>query len=140
VGTATTAVATGRAWLGPAGVTLAGVAASAYVALNDPFTKQLWAPCPLLEYTGLACPSCGGTRAAHLLTRGDVIGALDYNAVFVLALPVILLAFYRWWAGSLGLRVRTGWSTTTARTVVGVVLLWGVLRNLPFGPLAWLAP
>jgi hypothetical protein len=44
--------------------------------------------CPLANLTGWPCPSCGLTRAALALLRGDVAGAL---ALHPLAPPVLLL-------------------------------------------------
>ncbi len=48
--------------------------------------------CPLLKYTGVACPTCGGTRA------GLALGRLDLHAAFVenplVALMLILLGVW----------------------------------------------
>jgi hypothetical protein len=44
--------------------------------------------CPLANLTGWPCPSCGLTRAALALLRGDVAGAL---ALHPLAPPVLIL-------------------------------------------------
>jgi hypothetical protein len=48
--------------------------------------------CPLLRFTGVPCPSCGGTRAGLLLLAGDPVAAFRMNAgltVFALALGVL---------------------------------------------------
>ena len=36
--------------------------------------------CPLLRVTGVACPSCGGTRAGLFLLSGDPVAAVKANA------------------------------------------------------------
>ena len=78
---------------------------------------KLW-PCPLRAVTGLDCPFCGATRATFRLLRGDVVGALDLNALWVLALPVVIVL--------LALR------RPLPLPVVAVVLVgFGVLRNVP---------
>ena len=45
--------------------------------------------CPLLRVTGVACPSCGGTRAGLFLLSGDPVAAIKANAGVTLFLLVI---------------------------------------------------
>lgn len=92
--------------------------------------------CPLHAATGLWCPLCGATRASHALLHGQWTTALHDNLLFVLLLPLLLAAWWRW----------AGPTTDRARLLprpafAGLVLLaalFGVLRNLPIG--SWLAP
>lgn len=95
-------------------------------------------PCPIRFVTGLDCPFCGGSRMLAALMAGDVPAALGYNAVALLLLPVVcavLVAAARqelgrargWWPGG-----RSGRALGFA--LLAVVLAWGVVRNLPFGP------
>lgn len=118
------------------------LAGCAYLAFFDPSTSSaIYPQCPFKAVTGFDCPGCGTTRAMHSLLTGDVGRALDHNALFVLALPVLL-----WWAirGAVrstgrkppgpGLRWRP-WMTWTLVSLVGV--FW-VVRNLPWGPFDWL--
>jgi hypothetical protein len=85
--------------------------------------------CPLRTLTGLDCPFCGSTRAAGALARGEVVPALDHNALFVLViLPLAVLAWVVW--------VRRAWRgqrfpDVPTRLVVGLMALtgaWWVLR------------
>jgi hypothetical protein len=48
--------------------------------------------CALLESTGFACPTCGGTRAVLALGRGDLPGAFVENPL--VAAGAILLALW----------------------------------------------
>ena len=48
--------------------------------------------CPLLRVTGVACPSCGGTRAGLFLLSGDPVAAVKANAgvtLFLLGVAVL---------------------------------------------------
>jgi uncharacterized protein DUF2752 len=126
--------------LGPPAATLALVAAaSTYVALVDPRESGHYPPCPYLWVTGLACPGCGGLRCVHALTHLDLPAALGYNALAVAMFPVIGWLWLRW-----TMRVARGEprrSLSDPRllwALLAVVLLFWVVRDLPFG--AVLAP
>jgi hypothetical protein len=48
--------------------------------------------CPLFRVTGVACPSCGGTRAGLFLLAGDPLAAVKANAgvtVFLLVMAAL---------------------------------------------------
>ena len=49
--------------------------------------------CPLRRWTGVPCATCGMTRAAACLVRGDLAGAFGYNLA---AIPVALFALAVW--------------------------------------------
>lgn len=52
--------------------------------------------CPLLRVTGIACPSCGGTRAGVFLAAGDPLMALKMNAGVTVGLMVVgLVSLYK---------------------------------------------
>ena len=110
----------------------AGCAALAVVGLVDPSAHTSTPPCPLRALTGLDCPLCGATRATHALIHGHLATALDFNALYVLALPLVGLLMLVWLVrGQVPERLRTGaiwWS------VLAVALVFAVLRNLPIEP------
>ena len=45
--------------------------------------------CPLFRVTGVACPSCGGTRAGLFLLSGDPLAAVKANAGVAVFLLVV---------------------------------------------------
>lgn len=127
----------------PAAVGLGVLAAWTAVAVVDPNQPGHYPACPLLSLTGLACPLCGGLRAAHDLAHGRLLEAADHNLLFVAALPVLLVLFVRWTA----VRARGGTRPLVPLTgrwvpaVLVVAILFGVLRNVPGADLLqWLAP
>ena len=92
--------------------------------------------CPLHAFTGLYCPGCGVTRATRALLHGDLQAAWQWNALFVVALPVaaILVLNARFSDRPLVRSPWVGW------TIIGAIVLFGIVRNLPFAPFAALAP
>ena len=52
---------------------------------ENPFPK-----CPFYLLTGLKCPGCGSQRAIYQLLHGHIIKALQYNALLVIYLPIIV--------------------------------------------------
>ena len=70
------------------------------VVLVSPFTQRLAnflnhqpSLCPLQRITGIACPSCGGTRAGLYVLSGDLVSAIKVNVgvtVFLLALGALV--------------------------------------------------
>jgi hypothetical protein len=106
-----------------------GCAALAVVTVVDPSVRTLTPPCPLRAVTGLDCPLCGATRATHALMQGRISTAIDFNALYVLALPAVV-AVVLWWVAT-G-RLPAVLSTASARwTLVVVAFAFMVVRNLP---------
>ena len=91
--------------------------------------------------TGFDCPLCGATRAAHQLFRANVIGALDFNAVFVLAAPLLIwvaVAVLRQGLGDTSVRMPHV-RRSTFIALAAAVVMFTVVRNLGVSPLDWLS-
>ncbi|MET7454431.1 DUF2752 domain-containing protein [Streptomyces sp. NPDC005574] len=118
----------------PAGILAAVAGAFAYVGAVDPNQPGHYPACPLLRFTGVYCPGCGGLRGAHALVHGDLAGAFTDNALAVVGYAVFAVVWTVWVVRSLRgrpPRIELGpvhlWS-------LGVLLLvFTVVRNLPFG-------
>lgn len=98
-------------------------------------------PCPFHALTGLQCPGCGSSRALHLLVHGEWRHALGFNPLLVLSLPLLAIwgAHAAWRALRHDLPPAVLPRPTAAITLV-VLLLFFVLRNLPWWPFVLLAP
>lgn len=106
--------------------------------VRDPHQSGSWGRCPTKLLTGWDCPMCGSLRAVNDLTHLDLTGAASSNLLFVLAVPVLVLAWVWWWrrswqgrSGPVGIHWRP---LLYAAVALGVVFT--VVRNLPG---SWLA-
>jgi hypothetical protein len=75
---------------------LAGFVLSSPLALRfAQYLEHQPSLCPLQQFAGMACPSCGGTRAAFYLWGADPIQALKSNAgvtLLILAMAGLVAA------------------------------------------------
>jgi hypothetical protein len=124
------------------GVVLLGVLAGGVLFFFDPAQHAFYPRCLWHSMTGLACPGCGSLRALHQLLHGHLGAALHLNPLLVLASPLLF-----WLIAGKIIGRGAGISAPTALTrppwpwiLLSVVLLFGVVRNLPFPPFASLSP
>jgi hypothetical protein len=89
--------------------------------------------CPLHALTGLWCPLCGGLRAVHALSRGNIQSALHDNAMLVLALPFIVALWAQWAARARTGSARRRWPRGATLAVITALAAFTVLRNLAIG-------
>ncbi len=122
----------------------AGLLAGGFLALRafwQDFASAL-PPCTFHSLTGLYCPGCGGTRSAKGLLRGDFVQAFGMNplvvTLFVTACGLLGIAVWREWRrpGG-GLPVIPAWF---AWSLAGLVVAFGLVRNLPWWPFTLLVP
>ncbi|HEY8479545.1 MAG TPA: DUF2752 domain-containing protein [Spirillospora sp.] len=121
--------------LAPQAAVLAGVAAgTVLVAFRDPNEAGHYPTCPFLALTGFYCPGCGLMRLVHALAHGDVAVAFGLNPLVFLLLPVFGYLYARWTV--LGVRGEPMRSALlrppVAYAFAGVLVLYGIVRNLPF--------
>ena len=89
-------------------------------------------PCPVRTLSGghIHCPGCGISRAMKSLARLDVADAFYWNPVILSLIPFWITAI-GFWLFDRGKRFR---SVTVGVSIV-VLLLYGIVRNLPIWPL-----
>jgi hypothetical protein len=103
-----------------------------------------WLPaCSFHRLTGLHCAGCGMTRAVHATLQGRLAEAFRYNPLGMILLP----GFGVWLALRLPRWLRKGPPETRSLPagawpwwVIGLILTFWIVRNLPFHPFTLLAP
>jgi hypothetical protein len=128
--------------LAAATVVTVAVALSAWVLFRfNPSDSPFYPVCQFHALTGLNCPGCGSLRALHELVHGNLAAAFRFNALLALSLPAAcwlggrhVLRWFKNQPATIAIRPAWMWGGLV------VMLLFGVLRNLPFDCLAWLGP
>jgi hypothetical protein len=108
----------------------------------DPGRYGFYPRCHFHVVTGLACPGCGGLRALHALLHGELAVALRLNALVVAGPPAVLVLAGVWFVRrrrdpTARFPLSVGWAAWAA---VVVVVLFGLLRNLPAAAQAGFGP
>ena len=120
---------------------LAVIGCTAILFFFNPSQYGFYPVCVFHKSTGLLCPGCGSLRALHQLLHGNLVGAIHFNALLVAAIPLAA-----WFCIRAGLRKLTG---QPAGILIRPAWLWcglavmvvfGIVRNLPLGRVAGLAP
>lgn len=120
---------------------VAGASAMAVLFLFDPAQYSFYPTCAFHKLTGLNCPGCGGLRALHQLLHGHIVEALRLNALTVVSLPFLVWMAVRtlwlqlWREGHRQKALRPIWIWL----ILGVIVGFGIVRNLPVPFLAQLA-
>jgi hypothetical protein len=108
----------------------------------DPAKSGIFPPCPVRYLTGWYCPGCGSLRAIHALLHGNVREAWAMNPLTIMLLPFIAYGLVSeilaglWGRGLPQLRL----PSSAIYTLGCVIVLFGVIRNLPMHPFSLLAP
>lgn len=112
-------------------ITLIAVVFGVVYFTFDPSKSSFFPKCLSLKLTGYRCPGCGSQRAIHSLLHGNLSAAWRYNAMLVVALPV--MAIY-----GVGDIMRDRWRRFhyyltrpwLMGTIFSLILAWWVLRNI----------
>ena len=106
-----------------------------------PPTETVWYPkCVFHEVTGYHCPGCGTARAQHALSRGRLMQALVYNPFTVAAVLYAVWEPVTYGIARWRRRPRRVISTWVVWAFVGLLMVFGIVRNIPYEPFSYLAP
>ncbi len=90
-------------------------------------------PCMFHLITGLYCPGCGVSRMCLSILQGDFQRAFFYNPMLFLMLPLLVFYFIRQAVNYIrGVKWQMSkWESVVWKVLVVVLIIFGVVRNLP---------
>ena len=108
----------------------------------NPAEHEVFPRCLFNSITGYYCPGCGSQRAIHSLLHLNFAGVVSNNFLFIPAMLLIIYhylfpyfnRFFNWKLPNIFYFKSTPW------IIFAVVILFWVLRNIPFYPFSALAP
>lgn len=89
-------------------------------------------PCPLHYFTGLDCPLCGMQRAIVAIFHGNIFEAFMLNPVAWCLMPYFVLATTCSFNSTIKKSTIGVWSmkNSTIFSVIGILAIWGIIRNI----------
>lgn len=96
--------------------------------------------CPFYALTRFYCPGCGSQRALSSLLHGQLVQALHYNILLVAITPLLLYAAVEQIKHTERQPVKLFYQPVFAWIVFWVIIIFWLLRNLPFYPFIFIAP
>ena len=123
-------------------VALAALPCLAILFTFNPADQGLFPPCPFRALTGFHCPGCGTLRGLHQLLHGHLLEALSFNPLMMLFLPLLGYALLSNAVFSAGGRRMPGFRLPASGIwlLLGGIILFWILRNVPAYPFSTLAP
>ncbi|MFD0762438.1 DUF2752 domain-containing protein [Lutibacter aestuarii] len=120
---------------------LAIVLAFLYFFIN-PNEVNFLPKCPLYATTGIYCPGCGSQRATHQLLNFNFLGVVQQNALYIIGLFII---GYHLIISGVNYFFKKKYynyiyhSKTPIVLLILIIIFW-ILRNIPYYPFNLLAP
>jgi hypothetical protein len=99
----------------------------------DPSENLFFPSCSFKAITGLDCPGCGSQRAIHELLHLNIKKAFEYNALFVISIPYILLGITLNFKGMKNRFPKTRnflFARKTILLILSIIILFFIFRNL----------
>ncbi len=124
------------------GVPLVLIGGGTALFFLNPSEHSFFPKCSLYVATGFFCPGCGSTRALFHLTHGNVLEALRLNPGLMALITLGLTDYIRFVVSVIrGNPFQTLFGRLKLLgALMGVMLVYGVIRNLPWPLFESLAP
>ncbi len=124
------------------GVPLVLIGGGTALFFLNPSEHSFFPKCSLYVATGFFCPGCGSTRALFHLTHGNVLEALRLNPGLMALITLGLTDYVRFVVSVIrGNPFQTLFGRLKLLgALMGVMLVYGVIRNLPWPLFESLAP
>ena len=134
-----------KSWKLRLGLSVCAAAAACAGALYLYFMgpKNIPLPCVFYSVTGLYCPGCGAGRACYSILHGQFLNAFCYNPLMTILLPLIGLYIADRmvdWIITGGNQIDRKINVKFITWVLVIVVVYGVLRNIPVFPFTLMAP
>jgi hypothetical protein len=115
---------------------LLGALGLIYIYLYEPGKTGFFMPCPFRMLTGFTCPGCGATRALHQMVHGNFTAAFMLNPLFLIVIPLLLIAFLRYSIIVMngGVPRKNALPPKYIYAIFFVVLSFWIFRNTPLYP------
>jgi len=109
----------------------------------SPVYGRYFPKCIFYSTTGLHCPGCGSQRAIAALLHGDVLLAIHNNLLAIAMLPFLLYSLVALLINTFSekkIQQKIFYSPLFVKTILVAVIVFTVLRNIPYYPFNLLAP
>ena len=114
-----------------------------YYQFNPTTHTSHFVSCPSKTFLGLNCPGCGSQRMIHHLLHFNFGQAFRYNPLLFITLPFVLFLLIQTCVNLIfgtSYRTKLLYNNKFVWFVFGLLMVYAVVRNLPFYPFTLLAP
>lgn len=119
-----------------------GLSLAVFYFFTNPNEVNFLPECPLYFTTGIYCPGCGSQRAAHQLLNFNIFGVLQQNVLFFISL--LILGYHITLTGINAFFKKNFhnymYHPKTPLVILAVIVVFWILRNIPYYPFNLLAP
>lgn len=121
---------------------LGGLSLALFYFFTNPNEVNYLPECPLYFSTGIYCPGCGSQRATHQLLNFNIFGVLQQNALYFISL--LILGYHLIVTGINAFLNKNIYNyvyhPNAPWIILSIILVFWILRNIPYYPFNLLAP